>query len=141
VDSLNIKKLSKRKTITFTQVPLLTLQPLNSKVETQRQSGGKATFLIDYFAFPLPVSPLEIQIFGPQNQSITNESDRDKYDIETSEESLIFAVKSPDIDDHGEYRVVVTTLDSEASTILTLKVACECFILLLKSLINNFAHW
>jgi hypothetical protein len=109
--------------ITFVSEPTVTMTTISDIIELDK-GKKKATFLIDYKAYP----PASFRVYSPMNEQISSDKDvmdRYKYDVVIDEERLKFSVKMPDINDFGNYTVVATTAGHNFTMSLRLVVSGE----------------
>lgn len=110
--------------MTFVTEPFVELNPTNSVI-TIDKGKKQAQFLIEYKGFP----PATFYVFSPKNEQISCDLDvmnRVKYDVVNDGKSVKFKVKSPDINDFGNYTLIATTAGFNFSTILRLVVSGKC---------------
>ena len=110
-------------TVNFVSEPTVTMTPARDTVYVEK--GNKyGTFLVDFMAYP----QASFKVYNPQNEPISSDTavmDRYKYDVKIKDNRLTFKVKSPYINDFGNYTIVATTAGQNFTQSLRLEVSGE----------------
>jgi hypothetical protein len=110
--------------VTFVDHPIMEFRVTNQNITVTKAAKKRVQFLVGYTAFPSAT----FEMYNNHNELIARGTDvfnRTKYDVIISKYEVKFQVKSPDIEDYGEFTLLSTTGGQNYTQKLNLVVSGE----------------